>query len=383
MNLDKIVNRKNTYSIKWDRFSQYDAIPLWVADMDFESPKAVQEALSKRISHNIYGYTRISDEYYEAVIQWFKNRHGWAFEKDEVIYTPGVVTAIALAINAYTEEGDEVIIQPPVYFPFKKKVLESNRHLLENKLKLINNHYEFDFEDLEEKASGEKCKLLILCHPHNPVGRVWTKEELLKIGEICEKYNILVISDEIHCDLTYKNHTHKPYASLSKVMANHSITATAPSKTFNIAGLDVSNVIIKNKRLRTLYLKELNRYDLTRPNVLSMTAATAAYKEGEAWLDEIMEYIEDNYKYLKNYLKKNLPKVKINVPEGTFLVWLDFSSFNLEDEALQEKFAKDAKVILNMGHTFGEGGKKHARVNIACSRELLKKALELLSEAFK
>jgi len=382
MDFNKIIDRSETNSIKWDRFKEKDALPLWVADMDFQSPPKVIDALVKRAEHGIFGYTSIPDEYYESIQNWYKKRQSWDIEASDIIYTPGVVTALAAGIQAFTKPGDEVIIQPPVYYPFKKTILNNGRQVLNNVLIKTKSGYVIDFEDLEKKAKRKSAKLLIICNPHNPVGRVWRKEELFRIGQICEENNVKVISDEIHGDLIYDGYDQVPYASVNKEMADHSMICTAPSKTFNIAGLDNSNIIISNETMKNDYVSILEKNDLLRPNIFGLVGTIAAYEHGEDWLEEVMDYIQNNYAYLKKFLSTHLPRVKVNQPEGTYLVWLDFSDYNLTNQALKYKLIEDAKVILNQGYVFGDGGDGFVRLNLATPQTLIEKALNQMVKSF-
>ncbi|HKL42605.1 MAG TPA: MalY/PatB family protein [Clostridia bacterium] len=382
MNLDKIINRNGTNSIKWDRFKDRNALPLWVADMDFKSPEKVIDALVKRAEHGVFGYTSIPDEYYVSIKDWYNERQSWDIDTSDIIYTPGVVTALSAGIQAFTKPGDEVIIQPPVYYPFKKTILNNDRRVLNNELLNSEEGYTIDFDDLTKKAKRKSAKLLILCSPHNPVGRVWRKEELFRIGQICEENNVKVISDEIHGDLIFDGYTQIPYASVNQEMADHSMICTAPSKTFNIAGLDSSNIIISNEEMKEKYLNVLEKNDLVRPNIFGLVGTIAAYDYGDEWLIEVMSYIEQNYNFLKEFIETKLPKVKVNQPEGTFLVWLDFTAYKLSNEGLEEKLIEDAKVILNQGYVFGEGGDGFVRLNLATSKEQIEKALEQIAISF-
>lgn len=382
MNLDDVVNRKDTHCLKWDTLEHEKDLPLWVADMDFKSPKAVIDALQERVAHGIYGYNGDLEEYYVSIINWMKKRHGWLVEKDWIVHTPGVVTAIAIAIQAFTLPGDEVIVQPPVYFPFFSSVLHNGRQLVKNSLIFDGEKYQMDFEDLENKVKKKRAKLLILCSPHNPVGRVWTKEELRTLGELCVKHNVKIISDEIHSDLIYRNYNHTPFASLSKAFAEQSIVCTAPSKTFNVAGIENANIIIVNKEMRRDYTSVLYSNGLKSPNTFGIVALKAAYAHGEKWLEAVMDYIEENFKYLNEFLMENLPEVKVNTPEGTFLVWLDFSKVITEYTELESKLKEEAHVILNQGYTFGKEGEGYVRINLACSRKILEEALNRIVKVF-
>lgn len=382
MNLDRIIDRSGTNSIKWDQFKEKKAIPLWVADMDFESPQEVIDALEKRVNHGVFGYTLIPDDYYKSIQNWYLNKHSWSIDIDDIIPTPGVVTAISLGIQAFTNPGDEVIIQPPVYFPFRKTILNNDRKLLNNKLIASKSGYTIDFDDLEIKAQRKSAKLLILCSPHNPVGRVWRMEELFRIGQICKENNVKVISDEIHGDLIYDGHKQVPYASVNKEMADQSMICTAPSKTFNMAGFNNSNIIISNKEMKKKYIDILEKNNLRRPNLFGIVGTIAAYENGEQWLGKVMDYIQGNYKYLADYFKKEMPKVKVNKPEGTYLVWLDFSEYDLTDEELKRRLIEESKVVLNQGYVFGEGGSSYVRLNLATSRKLIGEALEAIKISF-
>jgi cystathionine beta-lyase len=382
MDFDEMINRSGTNSIKWERFKDKNALPLWVADMYFKSSRKVIDALIQRAEHGIFGYTSIPDEYYESIQKWYKKRLDWDIEASNIIYTPGVVTAIAVGIQAFTKPGDEVIIQPQVYYPINKNILNNGRQVLNNVLIKIKSDYVIDFDDLEEKAKRKLAKLLILSSPHNPVGRVWRKEELFRIGQICEENNVKVISDEIHGDLIYNGFKQIPYASVNKEMADHSMICTAPSKTFNIAGLDNSNIIISNEEMKNNYLRILEKNDLVRPNIFGLVGTIAAYENGEEWLEEVMDYVQNNYTFLKKFISEHLPRVKVNKPEGTYLVWLDFSDYNLTNQALKYKLIKDAKVVLNQGYVFGDGGNGFARLNLATSRKLIEKALNQIERSF-
>jgi cystathionine beta-lyase len=382
MNLDKIIDRSGTNSIKWERFKDKKALPLWVADMDFKSPDKVINALVKRAEHGVFGYTSIPDDYYESIKKWYKKRQSWDIEKDHIVYTPGVVTAISIGIQAFTKPGDEVIIQSPVYYPFRKTILNNSRAVLNNLLIETESGYSIDFDDLAKKAKRKSAKLMILCSPHNPVGRVWRKEELFRIGQICEENNVKVISDEIHGDLIYDGYEQIPYASVNQEMAHHSMICTAPSKTFNIAGLDSSNIIIPNDEMRKNYLNVLEKNDLIRPNIFGLVGTMAAYDYGEEWLVEVMNYVQNNYYYLEKFITEKLPKVKVIKPEGTFLVWLDFSNYNLSNNELEDQLINDAKVVLNQGYVFGKGGDGFVRLNLATSMERVKLALDQIAKSF-
>lgn len=377
----EFVNRKNTNSVKWDSVPE-DVLPLWVADMDFPSPPKVIEALVSRAQHGVYGYTVIPDSYYDAIINWMKKRHNWEIKKEWIIITPGVVSALYYIVQTFTSEDDSVLVQQPVYNPFFNVVKNNNRNLVLSPLLLKDNHYEIDFLELEEKIIKHQVKLFILCSPHNPVGRVWTKEELTNIAEICLKHNVLLAVDEIHHDLVYKGYKHIPLASLKKEYSNICITCTAPSKTFNLAGLHTSNIIIENKELREKLRKFLKKLGGTHPSIFGMLACEVAYQTGEAWLEEVLVYLEENKNYVFKYIEENLPLIKVIKPEATYLMWLDCRKLNLSNNELLNFFLHEAKLYLNHGYVYGDEGSGFVRLNIGCHRSTLEQALEQLKEAY-
>ena len=381
---DKVVNRSNTNSTKWnfvkELFGAEDVLPMWVADMDFKVPPAIIEAIKKRADHGIFGYSGPDERYFQATINWMKKRHNWAIEKEWFVITPGVVPAISMLIRTFTHPGDKVILQTPVYHPFYGAVRLNGCQVVANPLKFENGHYIMDFDDLETKFDS-RVKLLILCSPHNPVGRVWTKEELTRLGEICLKHDVIVISDEIHEDLVYKEYTHIPFASISEEFAEHSITCTAPSKTFNLAGLQTSNILIPNPKLRTDFQNMLESNAITSPNLFGIVALQTAYEEGEEWLDQLLDYLHGNLDFLMEYVEKNIPQIKVIKPEGTYLVWLDFSALGMDPLSLKNFLLEKAKVAFDDGYIFGPGGEGFERINIACPRSLLKAGLDRVSRA--
>lgn len=379
---DKKVVRRNTGCIKWD-LGDESVIPMWVADMDFETPQPVIDAVKKRAEHGIYGYSFLQDSYYEALINWMNKRHGWKVQKEWIAFAPGVVPAVNMLVRALTQPGDKVIIQSPVYYPFYKAVTNNGCQVIENPLIYEKGRYFMDFEDLERKIKDDRVKLLILCSPHNPVGRVWTREELTKLGNLCLKYEVLIISDEIHSDLIYSGNKHIPFASLSQQFAENSIVCTAPSKTFNLAGLQTSNIIIPNRKIRKLYDNVLESNGINEPNVFGIKACEAAYRDGEEWLHELLEYLEDNRDYLINYIESHIPEIKAIKPEGTYLVWLDCSKLGMKSEKLHEFFMEKAKVWFDEGYIFGCGGENFERVNIACPRATIEEALKRMEMAIK
>ncbi len=384
-NFDEQVNREGTNCIKYDArrevFGKEDVLPLWVADMDFKTPDFIIQALRQRLDHESLGYTFRPDSYYDAIIGWMQRRHNWEIRKEWISFSPGVVAGLTLAIESFSEPDDEVVLQPPVYTPFFDSIRLTKRRLVENPLKLVNGRFTFDFDDLEKKVS-EKTKLLLLCNPQNPGGMVWTREELSRLAEFCLKHQILVIADEIHSDLIFEGHKHIPFATLSEEAAQHCIVCMAPSKTFNIAGLSTSFVVIPNKRLFARYERTLRIPHLHMGNLFGTVALQAAYNNGEEWLGQLITYLWDNYLYLERYLKENLPEVKVMKPEATYLVWLDFSAFGLSDDRLSRKIIEGG-AGLNRGIQFGSQGSGYMRINLGCTRAMLKEALEKIVKAFK
>lgn len=384
-NFDEIIDRHHTNSIKYDNPAAFhlpeDALPLWVADMDFRIPREVQETLHAMADHGIFGYSDNNEEYFDAVHNWFLKHFNWDTKKEWLIKTPGVVFAIGAAIRALTKEGDAVLIQRPVYYPFSAMIEQNNRTLINNPLIYENGHYSIDFKDFEQKIADNKVKIFILCSPHNPVGRVWTKEELLTMASICKKYNVIVIADEIHCDFTYKGITHTMFGTLGEEVLNRLVLCTAPSKTFNLAGLQTSNIFIPDEKLREAFQAELSRMGVMEVNLAGLLACQAAYTHGEEWLCELKEYLAGNLSFLRNFIAERLPQIKLVEPEGTYLVWLDCSELGLSGEALDNFMGQKAKLWLDGGSMFGEEGSCFQRVNIACPRSLLEKALLQLEAA--
>ena len=387
INFDEIIDRRNTSCLKHDfaveRGYPADILPFWVADMDFRAPAPVIDALKVRAEHGIFGYTQIKDDYFAVLRNWFRTRHAWDIERSELIITPGVVFAIATAIRAFTEPGDAVLIQQPVYYPFANMIRQNKRTLVDNPLRLIEGRYQIDFEDFEQKIVEHGVKLFILCSPHNPVGRVWTRAELEQIAAVCLRHNVIVVADEIHEEFIRPGFRHIPFASLSEEAAAVTITCTSPSKTFNLAGLQISNIFIRNAELRRRFKDELSRTGYDEPNTLGLTGAKAAYEHGAAWLTELLAYLEENNARTKTFLAQHLPKVRLIEPEGTYLLWLDFSDYGLSDEALNEKIIRDAHLWLDDGPIFGAGGSGFQRINIACPWSTLENGLEHLAKAFR
>ncbi len=380
-NFDEVISRENTASIKWDVVAEDNgvkALPYWIADLDFKAPIEVIEALKERIEHGIFGYTAYSETLIPTVKNWISKRYDWNIEDEWISYTPGIVSAILYAIECFTKAGDSILVQTPVYPPFLQVPTDNNRKIIENNMILNNGKYEIDFKDFEEKAKN--AKLFLLSNPHNPSGRVFTKEELEKLGNICVKNNILIIADEIHSDIIYKGYKHTPIASLSEEIKNITIACYSASKTFSLAGLATSIIVIPNKEIRDRFNEYLNVRHIS-VNVLGKVALEAAYQYGEDYLFELMNYLESNRDFLIDYMNKYTPKIKPIKAEGTYLIWLDCRELNLNDEELK-KFFKKAGVELNSGYTFGDAGKGFMRFNIGCPRETLVKGLERIKSAY-
>lgn len=379
-NFDEIVNRKNTHCKKWDGISGDDMLPMWVADMDFKCPPKVIEALKKRVDHGIFGYPGGYDSYYEAVIYWMKRRYHWDVKKEWITSCPGIVPALNMLVRALTNPGDKVVIQTPVYPPFFNAVRNNGCHVIENPLKFDGEKYTMDFEDLEKKFDT-RVKLMILCSPHNPVTRVWRKDELIKLGQLCIKNNVIIISDEIHSDIVFKGNQHTVFSCISEEFAQNSVICNAPSKTFNIAGIQTSNIIIPNEKIRTLFRHTLESTGLGSPNIFAIYALEAAYKYGEEWLEALLEYLRGNFVFLKKYIEENLPKIKVIESEGTYLAWLDLRFLGLEDNLIEDILKNKAKVVLSPGGIFGVSGSGFQRINIGCPRSTLQEGLDRLSRA--
>ena len=378
---DRTCDRKGTRSSKYDTWQAAGKpegiLPMWLADMDFPSPQCVIDALRERIGHGIFGYTFLGGEYRGVIADWMHRRFEWEISPEWIVQTPGVVCALSAAVCALTSPGDGVLVQPPVYFPFFSVTQENGRRIVENQLQNRDGRYTVDFEDFEKKIS-ENVKLFILCSPHNPVGRVWEEGELRRMGEICQKHGVTVLSDEIHADLVFPGNRHRAFASLGKSFADITVTATSPSKTFNIAGLQCANIIISNPALRSAFKKELERRGGSGVNLLGHEAMASAYRGGEKWLEDLIVYLKGNLDYLRGYLRDNIPDVKLTEPQGTYLAWLDFSAMGMTDAELDGFLTNKAGVWLNSGHSFGAGGSGFARMNIACPRSVLAEGLERL-----
>ena len=383
---DTVVNRKNTNAIKYDlakkRGKPEDAVSLWIADMDFPTAPCIQKAVAEKAAHGIWGYSRPDNRYYDALKKWYKERHNFEVQNEWVVNTPGVCFALSTAVKAFTKEGESVLIQKPVYYPFFNIINSLQRKVVNSSLILKNNHYEIDFDDFERKIVQENVKMFILCSPHNPGGRVWTKQELQKISEICLAHNVLVVSDEIHSDITFGSNVHTVYGSLSEQALKNSIICTAPSKSFNLAGLQFSNIFIADEKLRKAFSKELDKTGYDEPSVFGIVAATAAYSEGADWFDSVKSYIWENILFAKNYIEENASQIKVLVPEGTYLLWLDFSKTGLSDSEINDRVLNKAKVWLDSGSMFGKEGEKFQRINCATPRIILEDALKRICSQF-
>jgi cystathionine beta-lyase len=382
---DTVIDRKNTNSLKWDfaveRGRPADVLPLWVADMDFPAPRPVLDELRRAVDHGIFGYSDTKEDYDRAVSGWFRDRFGWEAKPEWLVKTPGVVFALAMAVRALTKPGDAVLIQPPVYYPFFSVVRDNDRKLVESPLVYENGKYSIDFSDFEEKITQNGVKLFILCSPHNPVGRVWTREELQTLGAICQRHDVYVVSDEIHCDFAFPEHPHTVFPAAAPALAERCIVCTAPSKTFNLAGLQTSNIWIPGEAIRAAFLKEIDRSGYSQLNSLGLVACQAAYESGGEWLDQCRAYLRGNLDFLRHFLAQHIPEIRLVEPEGTYFAWLDCSRLGLGRKELNDLVANQAKLWLDAGHIFGGGANQFQRVVLACPRKTLEQALTRLERA--
>ena len=383
-NFNKIIDRTNNFSAKWSEmnknFGSNDLLPMWVADMDFLTAPCIMEALKDRLEQGIFGYTTRPSSYNESIVNWLDNRFSWKIKKEWLMFSPAVITSISLLIQNLTQKNDKIMIQEPVYSPFHNIVELNERDLVISPLiKLDDGSYIMDYEDIEAKIKD--VKIFILCNPHNPVGRVWTREELTRLGQICLKHNVIVISDEIHSDIILKNHKHIPFASISKEFCKNTITCMAPTKTFNLAGLQSSFLVMSNPYYYEVMDRAFSTLDIKRNNAFSLVATEAAYNYGEDWLDELIKYIEDNVDFAIEYIKTNMPKLKVRKPEGTYLLWVDFNSLNVDEKDLKDALINKGKVALNSGSSFGIGGDGYYRINLACPRAMVLEALKRIEFA--
>ena len=375
---DKIIDRRGSNCVKWDEFSDPDIIPMWVADMDFETAPCVLEALKKRMQHGCFGYTLVPESYYEATIQWFGRRHGWRINRKSFIYTSGVVPAISAIIKAVTSEEDKVLVQTPVYNCFFSSIRNNGCILAENPLKMVSQRYEVDWEDFEQKCADPNVKVFLLCNPHNPAGRVWTREKLTRMGEICLRHGVFVISDEIHCEFTMPGHTYTPFASISEEFAQNSAVCISPSKAFNIAGLQIANIIVKDEEVRKKVDKAININEVCDVNPFGVIALQASYSaEGEEWLDQLNAYIAGNYQLARQMLSEALPHCPVTTLEGTYLMWMDIRATGKTSQQVADHLLKHAKVYVNPGTMYGQtAGEGYIRINLATQRSRVEEGIK-------
>lgn len=378
---DEIVDRRGTNSVKWDEAKEEGVIPMWVADMDFKAAPCILEALKKRVDHGVFGYTIVPDSYYKSIISWFERRHQWHIERDWIIYTSGVVPAISAIIKALTEPGDKVLVQTPVYNCFFSSIRNNGCTIAENALVRKGNSYEIDFDDFERQAADEKTKVFLLCNPHNPAGRVWTREELSRMNDICLRHGVKVIADEIHCELVMPGHVFTPFAAVSKACQDNCITTNSPTKSFNIAGLQIANIITNNAEDRQKIDRAININEVCDVNPFGVIALQAAYNEGEDWIDQLNVYLWENYQALKAFLKDNLPQLEVIDLEGTYLVWVNVRATGMTGNELTDKLLKEGKVFVNRGTMYGKtAGEDYIRINIAMPRSLMLEGLKRMKD---
>lgn len=367
---DKTVDRRATNSYKWDSAPE-GVLPMWVADMDFRTAPAIIDALQKRVAHGIFGYTRVPDAYYDAVTSWFSRRHGWDIDREWIIYTSGVVPAVSAVIKALTVPGDKVIVQTPVYNCFFSSIRNNGCEIVSNPLRRTADTYEMDFDALERCAADPRAKVMLLCNPHNPAGRVWTPDELTRLGNICLRNGVTVVADEIHCELVYQGFKYTPFASLSDAFLHRSVTCVSPSKAFNIAGLQIANIVAFDNDLRSRIDKAININEVCDVNPFGVAATIAAYNEGEEWLNQLVDYLHGNYEAMAEFCRRELPEFPITRLEGTYLVWMDCSSLGMPSDALEHALLEDARLWLNAGTMYGAEGEGYMRWNIACPRSVM------------
>ena len=380
-NFDEIVPRRGTHSYKWDSAAEEGVLPMWVADMDFRTAPPVVEALQRRVAHGIFGYTQVPQAYYDAIISWFSSRHHWQIEQPWIIYTTGVVPALSAVIKALTTPGDRVLVQTPVYNCFFSSIRNNGCEVVANPLVYADGVYRIDFADLEQKAADPRVKLFLLCNPHNPVGRVWSKQELTRIGEICLRYGVRVVADEIHCELVYAEHRYTPFASISSEMLNQSVTCLSPSKAFNLAGLQIANIVAADAEIRTKIDKAINVNEVCDVNPFGIEALIAAYTNGADWLDELKSYLYANYHRLKDFFAEYLPHYPVLPLEGTYLAWVDCRALHLSSVQIEEFLLQQGKVWINSGSMYGAVGEHFIRINIACPRQILTDGLDRIKQA--
>lgn len=387
-NFDEVIERRETDSLKYDfaarRGKPEDVLPLWVADMDFQTSSLILDEIHKRVDHGIFGYTETREAYFETVAGWLEEHHNLRIKPNWLVKTPGVVFALAMAVKAYTNEKDAILIQQPVYYPFTEVIEDNNRTVVSNDLVLKEDgKYHIDFADFEKKILEHHIKLFLLCSPHNPVGRVWTREELKRIAEICMKYNVIVVSDEIHEDFVFEGYVHTPFLNVDERLADICVTCTSPAKTFNLAGLQISNIIIPNSKLRSAFKQQINAAGYSQLNTIGIVACEAAYRYGGEWLEAVKKYLQENLNFLRDYISHELPQIKLLEPEGTYLIWLDFRGLGLCERELEDLIVNKARLWLDSGSIFGKAGAGFERINIATSRTVLKEALDRIRDAVK
>ncbi|MCQ2514821.1 MAG: pyridoxal phosphate-dependent aminotransferase [Ruminococcus sp.] len=378
-NFDEAVNRRNTGSLKWD--VKENELPMWVADMDFKTAPQIQQAIIKRAESGVFGYSIVPDEWSESIIEWWSSYHSWKIEKDWLIFSAGVVPTISSVVRKLTTPAEKVVFMTPVYNIFYNSVLNNGRNVLESPLEYDGNEYKINFEDLEEKLSDPQTSLLILCNPHNPTGNIWSREELAKIGDMCVKYGVTVLSDEIHCDITEPDADYIPFASVSENCRNNSIICISPTKCFNIAGIQTSAVAVANPIIRHKVWRGLNTDEVAEPNVFAVTASVTAFSEGREWLEELREYISENRRLVNEYLESEIPQIKAVKSKATYLMWLDCSELKIHSEKLAEYIRKNSGLYVSEGSQFGGNGKSFLRFNIACPKATVKDGLERLKQS--
>lgn len=384
-NFDEIIERHGTDSIKYDFAKRLgkpeDVLPLWVADMDFRAPQPVLDALEARVHHGIFGYSESGAAYLEAVQSWYARRFGWDIQPGWIVKAPGVVYALSTAVRAFTNPGDAVLIQQPVYYPFAEVVRDNERVPVINELCYADGRYTVDFEDFEEKIIRHQVRMFILCSPHNPVGRVWTREELTRMGDLCVRHGVIVVSDEIHADFVFPGTKHTVFAAIKPEFADITVTCTAPSKTFNLAALEISNIIISNPSLKQDFVKAIKRSGISQMGIMGLIACESAYNNGDEWLDALLVYLAENLAFVRDFLQKRLPMLGLVEPEGSYLLWIDCHALGLTDDQLDSLLTQKAKLWVSMGRVFGAGGEGFIRINIACPKALLERAFSQLEQA--
>ena len=386
---DQVINRTNTASMKWDGAHTFfgdhanGALPMWVADMDFKCSKEITNAMEQKLQEGIFGYPLLTDSYYQAVIHWMEKHYDWHVEKEWIQFSPGIVAALNYIVQAFTKEGDSVLIQSPVYYPFTSAVVNNNRKIIRNNMLEEDQQYMIDFDDFEKKIVQKSVKMYILCNPHNPGGRVWTEDELVRLCEICKKHDVLLVSDEIHADLTYSGYKTTAMGRVAQNIYHRVIICTAASKTFNLAGLQTSNIIIPNVSIRKTFAEYMDKLHLIRPNIFGQTATEAAYTHGEEWLSQLKNYLEENLRYMMEFMETRLPELKVMKPQATYLVFIDCKSLGLGNQELREFMLQKARVAMDDGFVFGPGGEGYVRMNIACPKSVLAEALERIENAVK